>query len=172
MLITGYLVPDTCKQILWANIICDTFCTILIIFNVFLEILSKFKLAFYYLINTCLKIATSRSCCTSHNFYGYNDMRTFIEIFYTCNHPSIIYFNCSHIASSYILSHQRRSSKPVAHFPQKMALVRIMSDNATTFFQHNREDFHQEILVGCNLLVPGKAEEVLRSYLLIENLDQ
>ena len=64
----GYLVPDTCKQILWANIICDTFCTILITSNMFLEILSKFKLAFYYLINTCLKIATLRSCCTSRNF--------------------------------------------------------------------------------------------------------
>ena len=44
-------------------------CTILIIFNVFLEILFKFKLAFYYLINTCLKIATSRSCFTSRNFW-------------------------------------------------------------------------------------------------------
>ena len=35
----------------------------------FLEILSKFKLALYYLINTCLKIATSRSYCTSRNFF-------------------------------------------------------------------------------------------------------
>ena len=66
---TGYLVPDTCKQISWANIICDTFYTILIISNKFLKILSKFKLAFYYLINTCLKVATSRSCCTSRNFF-------------------------------------------------------------------------------------------------------
>ena len=49
--------------------ICDTFCTILITCNMFLEILSKFKLALYYLINTCLKIATSRSCCTSRNVF-------------------------------------------------------------------------------------------------------
>ena len=30
--------------------------------------LSKLRLDLYYLINTCLKTATSRSCCTSHNF--------------------------------------------------------------------------------------------------------
>ena len=53
-----------------ANIISDTFCTILITSNMFLEILSKFNLAFYYLLNTCLKIATWRSCCMSRNFYG------------------------------------------------------------------------------------------------------
>ena len=51
------------------NIICDTFCTILITCNMFLEILSKFKPTLYYLMNTFLKIATSRSCCTSRNFF-------------------------------------------------------------------------------------------------------
>ena len=40
--------------------------------NMFLEILSKFKLALYYLINSCLIIATSRSCCTSRNFFFLN----------------------------------------------------------------------------------------------------
>ena len=40
----------------------------------FLEILSKFKLALYYLINTCLKIATSRSCCTSRNSLVQNSL--------------------------------------------------------------------------------------------------
>ena len=68
------LVPSAFHWILrsWylrANIICETFCTILIICNMFLEILSKFKLALCYLINTCLKIATLRSCCTSRIFF-------------------------------------------------------------------------------------------------------
>ena len=44
--------------------------TILITSNMFL-VLSKFKLSLYFLINTCLKIATSRSCCTSRNFFPY-----------------------------------------------------------------------------------------------------
>ena len=71
MLITGYLVPDSCKLIFLANIICVTFCTTLITCNMFLKILSEFYLALYYLIKTCLKIATSRSCCTSRNFFHY-----------------------------------------------------------------------------------------------------